>query len=78
MPKFCLEIQFELSGVLGRMGLSEAFSDSANFRKMSVQSLFISTVLHKAFIEVGVGCFMNQMSEIRHNCFSLPFFYLIF
>ncbi|VDD88739.1 unnamed protein product [Enterobius vermicularis] len=53
MPKFCLEIQFELSGVLGRMGLSEAFSDSANFRKMSAQSLFISTVLHKAFIEVN-------------------------
>ncbi|VDD88737.1 unnamed protein product [Enterobius vermicularis] len=53
IPKFRIEKEYELNQVLSKMGMPEAFSSNANFSKMSSEPLFISYVIHKAFIEVN-------------------------
>jgi serpin B len=60
LPKFEFEDSLTLSGILGALGMRDAFSsDAADFAGMvdanaadSIERLFISTVLHKAFIAV--------------------------
>jgi serpin B len=54
MPKFKLTQQFELSAVLGAMGMPQAFAPSANFSGMTGQRDFaVSAVIHKAYIDVN-------------------------
>ncbi|RDC62711.1 serpin family protein [Adhaeribacter pallidiroseus] len=55
MPKFKLEYKKELRETLTQLGMGEAFSNQANFSRMlqSEQSLAISEVMHKAFVEVN-------------------------
>ena len=53
LPKFKLETKFSLSDTLKSLGMPDAFSDAANFSKMTeAEGLFISDVLHKAFVEI--------------------------
>ena len=53
MPKFKLTSQFRLDHVLSSMGMVEAFGQDADFSGMDgTKNLFISAVLHKAFINV--------------------------
>jgi serpin B len=54
IPKFKTTQQFELQGALGAMGMPKAFSDTqADFSGMTpVRELYISAVIHKAFIDV--------------------------
>jgi serpin B len=54
IPKFKLAQQFELHGILGAMGMPKAFDDKdADFSGITVnRELFISAVIHKAFIDV--------------------------
>jgi len=53
LPKFTTESAFALSKTLREMGMSDAFSMSANFSGMTgTDDLFISEVLHKAFVDV--------------------------
>lgn len=51
-PKFKLEVKSELSGKMQEMGMSEAFTDDADFSKMSPKALKISKVVHQTFLEV--------------------------
>ncbi len=52
MPKFEYESKFELSKVLAEMGMPSAFAN-ADFSGMDgTRNLFISKVLHKAFVSV--------------------------
>ena len=52
-PKFKLESRFSLKETLVRMGMSDAFSDSADFSKMDgTKNLKIQNVIHKTFVEV--------------------------
>jgi serpin B len=52
-PKFRLETRYELNGALTALGMREAFLESADFSGMTGgKDLMISSVLHKAFIEV--------------------------
>ncbi len=54
LPKFKTTCQFSLAEVLASMGMSLAFSDKADFSRMSTQeSLYISAVIHKAFVDVN-------------------------
>ena len=54
LPKFKLTSQFSLAGTLKDMGMTDAFSDSADFSGIEPgRQLNISEVIHKAFVEVN-------------------------
>jgi len=54
LPKFKTTSEFELSDLLKKMGMPEAFSDRADFSGMTgTKDLKISKVIHKAFVEVN-------------------------
>jgi serpin B len=52
MPKFTINSEYELSKIFKDMGMTEAFSDRADFSDMTVspKELKISKVVHKTFI----------------------------
>jgi len=54
LPKYKVTQQFELAGVLGAMGMPTAFKlGAADFSGMTGdRELFISAVIHKAFVDV--------------------------
>jgi serpin B len=53
LPKFKVTSEFSLNDTLSDMGMPRAFSDEAEFGRMtSEDELKISKVLHKAFVEV--------------------------
>ncbi len=53
LPKFKLETDYELKPPLTALGMKEAFTDMADFSGMTgKKDLKISSVIHKAFIEV--------------------------
>ncbi len=52
-PKFEFESEFSLADSLAAMGMPSAFSDTADFSRMTgAKDLFISDVFHKAFVGV--------------------------
>lgn len=55
MPRFLLETKYTLNTILSDMGMASAFSDQqADFSGMDSKSnLFISKIIHQAFIEVN-------------------------
>jgi serpin B len=55
LPKYKIESQFKLADALQALGMTDAFSDSkANFTGIATaEKLYISAVLHKAFVEVN-------------------------
>jgi len=53
VPKFKFEYETKLNDVLKQMGLTDAFSESADFSSMTgTKELCIDAVIHKAIIEV--------------------------
>lgn len=53
-PKFKFESEFKLKSSLSQMGMPIAFSDKADFTRMSKKpDLKIDEVYHKAFVEVS-------------------------
>jgi serpin B len=53
MPKFRASSRLALAKALGGMGMPSAFSDAADFSRMSsVERLKISAVVHQAFVDV--------------------------
>jgi serpin B len=53
-PRFTMTQQFELSSVLSRMGMPQAFTKAANFSGMDGKPDFtISAAIHKAYIDVS-------------------------
>jgi serpin B len=54
VPKFKTTSQFSLADVLKSMGMKDAFSSDADFSGINgKRDLFISAVIHKAFVEVN-------------------------
>jgi serine protease inhibitor len=54
LPKFKLESQFSLNAKLAALGMTDAFTDRSDFSGMDGKhDLFLSAVVHKAFVEVN-------------------------
>jgi serpin B len=54
VPKFKMMSQFSLASVLKSMGMKDAFSSDADFSGINgKKDLFISAVIHKAYVEVN-------------------------
>ncbi len=54
VPKFKMTSQFSLASMLKSMGMTDAFSSNANFSEINGRrDLFISAVIHKAYIDVN-------------------------
>ena len=54
IPKFKIETQYSLPGTLSTMGMPTAFTSNADFSGMDGKTdLYISDVVHKAYIEVN-------------------------
>lgn len=54
VPKFKFETKYFMAGILGNMGMSTAFSRTADFSGMDgTTELFIQNVIHQAFVEVN-------------------------
>jgi len=54
MPRFKFAFETRLNEVLTQMGMKKAFQPNiANFSKMSDQDLYISSAIHKSFIDVN-------------------------
>jgi len=54
LPRFKTPQQFELKDTLGKMGMAQAFSNTADFSGMDGKpDLFISAAIHKAYIDVN-------------------------
>ncbi len=54
LPKFKTTAQFSLGETLDTMGMTDAFSDHANFSGMDGdRDLYISAVIHKAYVDVN-------------------------
>lgn len=93
MPKFKLEYEKKLNDVLKKLGMEEAFAESANFKKMFAKDTpaMISEVKHKTFVEVNetgteaaavtsVGVVATSVmipQEPFKMIMDRPFFYLI-
>ena len=52
LPKFKMETSFDLKETFSDLGAEIIFSDSADFSGISNESLKISSIIHKAFVQV--------------------------
>ncbi len=55
IPKFSLESYMNLKPVLESLGIKKAFTAKADFTKITDNSLSISDVIHKTFLDVNEG-----------------------
>ncbi|MCR4716498.1 MAG: serpin family protein, partial [Lachnospiraceae bacterium] len=78
IPKFCYDYDVNLNETFAKLGLSESFSNSADFSKMtspqSLETLKIGKVIHKTHIELdengtkaaaATAVAMNKVTSIR-------------
>jgi serpin B len=77
LPRFKLTSEFMLKDVLSKMGMSIAFdSDKADFNGMTTRErLFISHVVHKAFVDVneaGTEAAASTATVIENTSASAP------
>ena len=87
LPKFKLTQQFDMNDILSKMGAEEMFiHGKANFTGITEDSLYVSKVVHKAFVEVNEeGTEAGAATGIGINTMSLkpmfnanhPFMFLI-
>merc|ERR1719474_2429115 len=52
VPKLSIEAQYQLKDPLTKMGMTRAFSDSADFSGISTESLKIDAVIHKTMVDM--------------------------
>ena len=89
MPKFKLESTFSLSDCLQQLGMTDAFDpNKANLSGMSDAGLFVSEVVHKAYVDVNeegteaaaatAAVFMlNSMPMVHTFAADHPFLFII-
>lgn len=73
MPRYKVESNFQMIGMLKALGMKKSFTDMAEFKKISDRSVYISSVLHKTFMEVNeVGTEAAAVTSIEFSYTSLP------
>jgi serpin B len=90
LPKFKLEYEINLNDTLQAMGMTDIFSNKANFSKMTSEEVMVSEVKHKTFIEVneegteaaavtsiGVRATSIEITQPFRMIVDRPFFYAI-
>lgn len=89
LPKFKFETKYFMKETLEEMGMPQAFSDEADFSGMTGEKgLFISQVIHQAFVEVneegteaaastGVVINLTSMPDIKTFNADHPFIFVI-
>ena len=89
LPKFEMTFQAELREELKELGMTSAFGQDADLAGISSEEdLFISNVIHKAFVEVneegteaaaatGVGISVTSIVQIPEFRADRPFVFLI-
>ncbi|SPP80836.1 blast:Heterochromatin-associated protein MENT [Drosophila guanche] len=53
LPTFKMEFDVSLVSVLEQLGLKQMFSENANFKSLVLEDMYISEVMHKAFIDLN-------------------------
>ncbi|MDD3148057.1 MAG: serpin family protein [Candidatus Riflebacteria bacterium] len=76
VPSFKLETEFGLNNAIQALGLAKAFDSKAEFKRITDKSgLFISSAIHKAFVEVneeGTEAAAITMLEVQPESYSEP------
>lgn len=73
IPKFKTEYASLLNDVLGRMGLSEAFSAEADFSRMADEHIAIGEVIHKTYMEVDErGTKAGAVTAVMMKAMAMP------
>ncbi|CAB3370921.1 Hypothetical predicted protein [Cloeon dipterum] len=88
MPKFKIETSLKLNAYLQKMGLVDIFTKGANLTGISEESLSVTTVVQKAFIEVneegteaaastGIGIGLTSVPNFTDFRCDHPFLYFV-
>ena len=77
LPRFKVEFETTLNNVLQELGIRQAFSaDSADFFGISDDTLFISEVKHKSFVEVNEegteAAAVTSIGMVTSTAFEMP------
>lgn len=86
LPRFRVSDNMELQDVLASMGITDAFTDKADFSKITDDFIYISKVIHKTYIDVNekgteaaaVTAVDFRTTSIGQNfIFNKPFIFII-
>jgi serpin B len=74
MPRFKFAFEMPLNDILKEMGMKKAFDSAlANFSKITDDDLYISSVLHKSFIDVNEnGTEAAAVTSVTFTTTSMP------
>lgn len=88
MPRFKVECDFDLVPILKSLGMRQAFTDIADFSRISDEALMISGVKHKTYVEVtekgttaaavtSIGFTTTSFPDYPFVNFNKPFLFFI-
>jgi len=79
IPRFKVECNYELSTPLKAMGMKKAFEETADFSKICDEVLFISSIIHKTYVEVTEeGTEAAAVTVVEFETTSMPDYPIFF
>lgn len=87
-PRFKTECKYEMSGMLKAMGMNRAFQENADFSRICDIDLYITSVIHKTYVEVteegteaaavtSIGFGTTSVPNYPYFAANKPFIFLI-